>query len=77
MTKIQKQPPGHGCDNCGKWEEGPDHIKRKRLRYDGNDWLCAECRKDGNKPISDNTSEMTEILLKAAKTKMEKTASEH
>jgi hypothetical protein len=49
MIKTQIQPPGNGCDNCGKWKHEPDCIKLKRLRFDGTDWLCTECRRDKRK----------------------------
>ena len=47
--KVEMIPPGSGCNNCGAWADEPDHIKLKRLRFDGSDWLCFCCRKEQHK----------------------------
>lgn len=40
------QMPTDGCGCCGKYAELSQGEKRKRLRWSGNEWLCADCQKE-------------------------------
>jgi len=44
MKRVD-QMPTDGCGCCGKYEELSQGEKRKRLRWSGNEWLCAACLK--------------------------------
>jgi len=47
--KRLDQMPTNGCGCCGKYEELSQGEKRKRLRWSGNEWLCAACLKEEEK----------------------------
>jgi hypothetical protein len=44
--KTEDQMPADGCAYCGKHAELTQGEKRKRLRWNGDHWICAACLKE-------------------------------
>jgi len=43
--EIKNQMPEAGCSQCGAYADETQGYKRKRLVWDGADWVCRPCHK--------------------------------
>lgn len=46
MDRKDQMPAG-GCGNCGAHAEETQSMKRKKLEWDGQTWLCKACTAQG------------------------------
>jgi len=46
MERNKDQMPAGGCNQCGAYAGETQSYKRKRLVWDGSDWVCNECNRE-------------------------------